>query len=395
MNRTNTQTGIDKPAALLAGVLLAILSVVVYQAFHLRQLLLLLCGVGLGYVLLQASFGFTGGWRRLVRERDGSGVRAQLVLIAATALLFFPLLGLAADTLHLGAAIAPVGVAVLSGAFLFGIGMQLGGGCGSGTLFTVGQGQVDMLITLIFFIVGATLGSAHLHWWLNLPALGELSLIKSMGWLPALLLTLVALAALYLLVRRCERPVTTTVTATPQPFTLRLLRGQWPWWWGVMALVLFNLATMLLAGHPWTITYAFGLWGAKLWAAVGGEPHNWTYWSSGYPAQSLHQSVLADATSLMDFGLILGALLAAAFANKVAPAMRLGSKRIIAAIAGGLLMGYGARLAFGCNIGALLAGITTGSVHGWLWLVAAFSGTVFGLYLRVWTKLDKPWRTAA
>ena len=45
--------------------------------------------------------------------------------------------------------------------------MQLGGGCGSGTLYTMGQGQVDMLITLIFFIVGATLGSAHLHWWLS------------------------------------------------------------------------------------------------------------------------------------------------------------------------------------------------------------------------------------
>jgi uncharacterized protein len=387
------KSSIDRSATLVAGLLIITLSGFVYHEFDLRHALLLSCGVGLGFALLQASFGFTGGWRRFVRERDASGVRAQLVLVAVTSLLFFPLLGYASGDMHLSAATAPIGVAVLLGAFIFGIGMQLGGGCGSGTLFTVGQGQVDMLITFVCFIVGATVGSAHLAWWLTLPSMGEISLINSFGWYPALLVTLVAIIALYLLVRRFERPVTTT--DTPQKFTQTLFHGHWPWWWGVIALVLLNLATMLLAGHPWTITYAFGLWGAKLWAAVGGEPHDWTYWSSGYPSQSLQQSVLADTTSLMDFGLILGALLAAALANRVAPAMRLSSNRIITAIIGGLLMGYGARLAFGCNIGALLAGISTGSVHGWLWLVAAFSGTVLGVHVRVWTKLDKPWRTTS
>jgi len=56
-----------------------------------------------------------------------------------------------------------------------------------------------------------------------------------------------------------------------------------------------------------------------------------------------------------------------------------------------LLLGYGARLAFGCNIGALVGGISSGSVHGWLWLVAAFSGGIVGVKIRVWLKLDKPY----
>jgi len=45
-------------------------------------------------------------------------------------------------------------------------------------------------------------------------------------------------------------------------------------------------------------------------------------------------------------------------------------------------MGYGARLAFGCNIGALFSGIASGSLHGWLWFGAAFIGNIIGTRLR-------------
>ena len=61
---------------------------------------------------------------------------------------------------------------------------------------------------------------------------------------------------------------------------------------------------------------------------------------------------------------------------------------LLAAIIGGLLMGYGARLSFGCNIGALFSGIATGSVHGWLWFAAAFVGSFAGIGLRSVFGLD-------
>ena len=54
----------------------------------------------------------------------------------------------------------------------------------------------------------------------------------------------------------------------------------------------------------------------------------------------------------------------------------------VAAIVGGLLLGYGARLAYGCNIGAYFSGIASGSLHGWVWLVAAFAGNVLGTRVR-------------
>ena len=49
---------------------------------------------------------------------------------------------------------------------------------------------------------------------------------------------------------------------------------------------------------------------------------------------------------------------------------------------GGLLLGYGARIAYGCNIGAYFSGIASGSAHGWLWLVAAFTGSSIGTRAR-------------
>jgi uncharacterized membrane protein YedE/YeeE len=57
-------------------------------------------------------------------------------------------------------------------------------------------------------------------------------------------------------------------------------------------------------------------------------------------------------------------------------------RAIVAALLGGLLMGYGARLAFGCNVGAYFSGIASTSLHGWLWIVFALLGTNIGLKLR-------------
>ena len=371
-------------------------SLFLYHEFDIKQVLLFLVGAGLGVTLLHAAFGFTGGWRSMIRERRSAGVRAQILLVVLTSALFFPVLGHLFPDVGAHAALAPVGISVLVGAFLFGIGMQLGGGCGSGTLFTVGQGQMDMLITLAFFIIGATIGSAHLHWWLALPSLGTLSLIDTYGWFPALVMQVTCLAILYAWSQRMERQrygrvETLGVLHGGVKFTDRLLFGPWPLWWGVVGLGVLNLLTLLVGGHPWSITFAFGLWGAKIWSALGGDVLAWPYWSTGYPAQALTQSVLADHTSIMDFGIILGAVLAAALAGKFAPAgAPLRWTRILAAVSGGLLLGYGARLAFGCNIGGLVAGMSSGSLHGWLWLVAGFTGTLVGVRFRILLHLDPP-----
>jgi uncharacterized membrane protein YedE/YeeE len=84
----------------------------------------------------------------------------------------------------------------------------------------------------------------------------------------------------------------------------------------------------------------------------------------------------------MDVGIVLGALTAAGLAGRFAPTFRVPLRSALAAVLGGLLMGYGARLAFGCNIGAFFSGVASFSLHGWLWIVCALLGTWLGIRVR-------------
>lgn len=83
----------------------------------------------------------------------------------------------------------------IMGAFIFGIGMQLGGGCASGTLYTVGGGSTRMIVTLLAFIGGSLIGTAHMPFWTSLPQLAPISLVKSLGVAPALALNWLVFAA--------------------------------------------------------------------------------------------------------------------------------------------------------------------------------------------------------
>ncbi|MCA0279053.1 MAG: YeeE/YedE family protein [Proteobacteria bacterium] len=383
---------LDKGPVVFVGLALILGALAIGQAIDMRQAVLFVIGGLLGLTLYHASFGFTGGWRRFVVEKRGNAIRAQMQMIAAAAVVFIPLLSLGSfNGQALVGAFAPVGVSVLVGAAMFGLGMQLGGGCGSGTLFTVGGGSSRMLVTLIFFIVGAVIGTAHLPWWLALPSLPEISLGRTLGVPGGVIVTLVGLAAVagltVLVERRAHGSVEKTKPA-PRQGLARLLHGPWPLIGAGLLLAALNIATLVTAGHPWSVTFGFGLWGAKAAQAVGVPVETWAFWNWPGPAKALGSSVLADVTSVMNFGIILGAALAAGLAGKFAPKVHVPFASFLAAAIGGVLMGYGARLSFGCNVGALFSGIASGSVHGWLWFASAFVGSLGGVALRPLFGLD-------
>ena len=131
-----------------------------------QQAMLLLIGIALGIALYHAAFGFTGAYRRALLERDISGVSAQMAMLAAAMLLFAPILAqVGVFGRPISGALAPVSLSMALGAFIFGIGMQVGGACASGSLFTAGGGNLRILLVLAFFCVGTFWGSLDLHWW--------------------------------------------------------------------------------------------------------------------------------------------------------------------------------------------------------------------------------------
>jgi hypothetical protein len=64
--------------------------------------------------------------------------------------------------------------------------------------------------------------------------------------------------------------------------------------------------------------------------------------------------------------------------------LALGWRGALGAALGGLLMGVGARLSSGCNIGAFVGGAASGSLHGLVWLAAVIPGCWIGIRLRPW-----------
>lgn len=344
-----------------------------------RMAALWLVGAGLGVALFHAAFGFAGAFRRLLRERRGAGFRAILLLTAVLAAVFPPLI--AADP-SLRGFVFPTGWALLLGAFLFGVGMQLGGGCGSGTLYVAGGGGAPrMWLTLAAFVAGATLAAWQSPLWEGWAALPPLSLPEALGAGPAVALALALLGAAWWASVAWERARHGGAEA------LRWrgghwLRGPWPVLWGVAALALLSVLALLVGGRPWAITAAFPLWGSKLVEAAGwDDPSFWPFWEDPTRVEAYLRPLWLDRITVMDVGLMAGAALAAG----------LGARRSwrwpragewAASLAGGLLLGVGAVLASGCNISAFLAGVASGSLHGWVWIVPALAGNAVGLSLR-------------
>lgn len=365
--------------ALAAALALALAAATLAQGS--RMVALLALGLIIGLTLYHAAFGFASAYRALIERHSTRAARAQLLMLAVATLLFAP--ALAQGTLfgrEVVGAIAPAGVPVAVGAFLFGIGMQLAGGCGSGTLYVGGGGQPRMALALAAFCGGGFWASLHMDFWARLPAPGALSLGDALGWPFALALQLAVLAALWALL---ALPKWAEGGPRPSraPGVAFLWRGSWPLALGALLLALANFATLALAGHPWSITWAFTLWGAKAARLLGWDPAGEPFWSADFQRAALDGSVFADVTSVMDFGIVLGALAAAGLAGRFAPRARLTAGAGAAALAGGLAMGYGARIAFGCNIGAFFSGVASTSLHGWLWIAAALPGCWVGLKL--------------
>ncbi|CAM2879740.1 YeeE/YedE family protein [Paenibacillus sediminis] len=385
----------QKPLVVI-GILAAIvlLSSIVHGS-NWTQGVLFIIGLALGVTLLHARFGFTSAFRRLMSVGNVQGLQAHMLMLAVASTLFAIILatGFSFTGVKPTGFVSPVGVSVIFGAFLFGIGMQLGGGCASGTLYSVGGGSSSMILTLIAFIAGSTLGAYHYTFWMkDTPSLPPISLAEStgLGYFGAWGVQMIVFAIIYwittVIAKKKNPPM-----MKPLPTTTglkKIVRGSWPLFAAAIILAVLNALTLTVRGNPWGITSAFALWGGKALMAMGVDVTSWGYFTGANGAALTH-TVLADPTSVMNFGIMLGAFISAASQGTFKPS-KIKPGVALASMIGGVMMGYGARLAFGCNIGAYFGGIASFSLHGWVWMVMAMLGTYTALFIRPLFGLSNP-----
>ncbi|WP_019895615.1 YeeE/YedE family protein [Hydrogenovibrio halophilus] len=358
---------------------------------HLSQLLpglvTFVTGVLLGMTLHAMHYGFRSCSHALLQGGHTLGLRTLLWMLALASVLFFGLLAWQPGPEPMTGMIQPLSLAVVIGAFAFGIGMQLGHGCTSGTLNKLGQFQPLSMWSFLGLLIGGTLAAWQIDFWRSLPALAPITLFRADAPIGSLLTQLTLLALLYAWVTRLERRRSGQV----QPLIHRRIWQvtHWhPWLLAAVSLACLNAWILYTTGRPWTLANVFPYWGLSIADASGLASWlqwDWPFWSYAIAHQQrLSQPILSDDVSLVALGLIAGALLVSLIH---APGKRFSAhpfKWRLAhglALIGGVLMGYGALIAYGCNIGAFFSGIASGSLHGWLWAVAALGGSRIGLGL--------------
>lgn len=343
--------------------------------------LILLLSLALGAIFVASGFGFSSAWRLLIEQTKTHGARLQLLLLAILSILLFPILGEQSGQVEwaIQPFVRPLSVSVVVGGFVFGVGMQLAGSCTSGSLGNAGRGHWNGWLALVMMIVGATLAAFHFEWWQAQLSAAPVSWLEYWGWQSGLVITLLGLVAGYWWLYRLELNKHGLV----EPILIDSASFA-----GVVAIAVLLTLLTLWQGHPWGVTVPFATVGIHVMDFLGFQ--QWTFW--GFSAEYAHiieQPLWQEPMTLTLFGFIVGASIAQYGLKKKACVALIkqplsGGRNYLLVIVGGLMMGYAGIIGFGCNIGALVSGFASASLHSLLWLIFALLGSWAGLRLRAW-----------
>ncbi|MEB3324268.1 MAG: YeeE/YedE thiosulfate transporter family protein [Cyanobacteriota bacterium] len=340
-----------------------------------------LLGWAIGWLLVRGGFGFSGPIRRALNDKEWEVLAPLaallLLLVLGSGLLFW----LAEQAgLDLRPSRAPLSLTLAIGAFLFGIGMQVARRCASGTLASAAQPDGAFGVTLMGLAVGVFIGSLqrpHLEKlipgaWPPVVLVERLPLaLAVLSQLAILLVLLLAVVALF----RFQPPARRLPHPAHPPRDL----GTAP---TVIGLSLLLLLVFAVSGEPWKVLWGLGLSSAHLAKAAGWDPQGSLFWGSSTRMQLLTSPWLQQEAVVVNLGVIFGAWTAGKLRDPEQPSVihrKSLSQSWLRHGIGGLLMGYGGFLSYGCNISSFLGGVMSFSLHGWLWLIAAVAGSAFWL----------------
>lgn len=194
------------------GVLMVaiIIAIGIYLGTQSGQLLLFwVTGIAFGVILQKGRFCFTASMRDPYLTGSTSITRSVLIAFAIATIGFaaikygYQSMGLPMPGMSY---VAPISLATIFGAFIFGIGMVIAGGCASGTLMRVGEGFHMQLLSLLFFVIGSLWGAHDYGWWkLNVISKGKSIFLPDIfGWAGAIFIQLLIIGLLYVAAEKYE-----------------------------------------------------------------------------------------------------------------------------------------------------------------------------------------------
>lgn len=152
----------------------------------------------------------------------------------------------------------------------------------------------------------------------------------------------------------------------------------WPYWVGGVILGIINVIMLFVTGKAWKITTAFLYIGAGIWKILGIDTKDWYYFKVYNNHLSSGETFFNNRLIILIIAMILGSFLSVLYHSEFKFKKLKNKKQFFAALIGGILMGYGSRLSFGCNIGAYFSAIPSFSLHGWVYAIFMFVGAWIG-----------------
>ena len=211
-SRTSSRTRKPQKSQLPIGI--GVVAVLIIIGIYLSTIsgklgLYWVTGLCFGFILQRSRFCFTASMRDPYLTGGTSVTRAVLIAFAVTTIGFTAIKYFAVSNglpIPGQSYVVPISFATAAGAFLFGIGMVIAGGCASGTLMRVGEGFGMQLLSLFFFIVGSLWGAHDFGWWkLNFILKGKSIFMPDVfGWFFAVVIQLLVIFALYILASKWE-----------------------------------------------------------------------------------------------------------------------------------------------------------------------------------------------
>ena len=362
-----------------------------------------LFGLAYGIVIQRSKFCFASAFRDLFLFKRGEMMKAIVaglivatvgfvIIMFATTELDKPIDAIK-NGLPANAKVNPVGVQTIIAGIIFGFGMVLSGGCATGTLWRAGEGYTVQWVALIGFVLGTIplallWGPLYDNYISGLP---RIWFPDTLGWGGAILLTLFLLLLIYLIVswweskaefkfsgtfeRRSENPKK-IITILKEKYG-GIFFQPWPYLIGGILLAALNVFEYVFA-KPWGITTAISRWGGWLLIETGlmDQANVWAYYEQ---YKLVSNPPLTSGSTLLNFGLIFGAFATAILAGEFKIRVPAKKIRFAQGFVGGLLMGFGARLGMGCNIGAFFTQIPSLALAGWIFAPGLAIGAWIGV----------------
>lgn len=404
------------------GIVVLILMIIFANTLSARDTklaLFLITGLMLGYVFSRSRYGFAGSVRKIYFTGNGALTKALLLMFALTII--------ATAGIHFGAAqkgavaafkaaegdsvipgsgfVQPASLATIIGGIIFGIGMIFGGCCASGTLTDVGEGETRACIVVLFFGIGGILGTMTDPWWSEsaFKKAGTLVYLPDVfGYIGAVLVSLFLLLLIYIFVRKYEdkrQKECTFIEEVYEDYQKPLPKAKdykffsketfhkifverWSFKIGAVLTALIFVFILNTTGNSWGASGPYTLWGIWFFQKLGISFTNPALQGS---VEAVNNGLMNNPVSIRNIGMIFGATIFMLTSGGFKFNFDFKGKDVLFYAIGGILMGYGAKVAGGCNAGALYSGIANFSLSGWFFLVAMTIGGIIGsrIYIKV------------